>query len=139
MKTIPYLTLNGNAEEALQFYQGVFGGKTEMTRFREMPADPNMTVSEKWADKIMHGSLTTDHGLVVYFSDTFEGMSVTTGDNITIHVEFDSEEKLRSIFDPLSSGGTVTMPVDTVFWGAVYGSLIDRFGTSWGLEYELPS
>jgi len=64
---------------------------------------------------------------------------VTAGDNITIHVESDSEQRLRSVFDVLVQGGRVTMPVDTMFWGAVYGSLVDTFGTVWRLHYRLPA
>jgi PhnB protein len=53
-------------------------------------------------------------------------------------VEFDSEDELRRVFDALSAGGTVNMPVNKTFWGAVYGDLVDRFGIGWGLDYELP-
>lgn len=139
MKMIPYLVFNGTAEAAMEFYQEVLGGKTEMTRFSEMPPDPDMSVSEEWANKVMHGSLTTDGGLELFFSDTFEGMPATIGDNVTVHIEVDSEEQSRKVFDALSDGAEITMPLEKVFWGAVYGSLIDRFGVSWGVNFQIPS
>jgi PhnB protein len=139
MKIIPYVTLNGDTEAAISFYQKVFGGKVEIMRFDQMPPDPEMSVSTQWAQKVMHGSLKIDDDVTIYFSDTFEGMPVSFGDSITIHLEFDSEEKLRTTFNLLVEGGRITMPVDTMFWGAIYGSLVDKFGIPWGLHFEIPA
>lgn len=71
-------------------------------------------------------------------SDVFEGGSVTAGDNITVHIDVDLESDVRRFFDGLCEGATVTMPVETRFWGAVYDSLIDRFGINWEFHFDLP-
>ena len=134
MQIVPYLTFNGNCEEALGFYQGVFGGEPDIMRFREIPPQEGIEVSDRWKEKIMHAELVIDDQLL-YFSDTFEGMEVTAGDSVTVHINVDSEEELRRLFSVLSEGGKVTMPVDTMFWGAVYGSLTDKFGINWGFDY----
>ncbi|MBU0954209.1 MAG: VOC family protein [Spirochaetes bacterium] len=139
MKIISYLNFNGNAEEALNFYQQVFGGQTSVMHFSEMPADPETPVSPQWAGKLMHGSLEMEDGQYLYLSDSFEGSQVRFGDSITVHLEFDSEDALRRTFGQLSEGATITMPVEKVFWGAIYGSLVDKFGIPWGLHYELPA
>jgi PhnB protein len=60
------------------------------------------------------------------------------GDNVSVHIDVDSEQDVQKYFDALADGGRVTMPVAKQFWGAVYGSLVDRFGIGWGLHYQLP-
>jgi PhnB protein len=138
MKMIPYLNLPGNAEEAMSFYKDVFGGKTEISRWSEMPPNPKMPVSDAWQNKVMHGSLSIREDVTIYFSDSREEETATLDNSVYIHVEFDSEDELRKAFDALSAGGKVNMPVDKTFWGAVYGDLFDRFGIFWGLHYQLP-
>ena len=138
MKLIPYINLSGNAEEAMNFYKNVFGGKTEIMRWSEMPPNPKMPVSEGWRNKVMHGSLYIREDVPIFLSDSIQGETKALGNNVFIHIEFDSEKELRKIFDALSDGGKVNMPVDKMFWGAVYGDLIDKFGVGWGLHYQLP-
>jgi PhnB protein len=138
MKIIPYINFTGNAEEAMNFYEEVFGGEIEIQRWGEMPPNPEMPVSDDWQNKIMHGSLTIREDVTIYLSDFWEEGEETCSHNVSLHVEFDSEDELRKAFDALSVGGTVNMPVDKTFWGAIYGDLIDRFGIGWGLHYQLP-
>ena len=138
MTLTPYLNLTGNAEEAMNFYQEVFGGKTEIQRWSEMPPNPHMSVDDAWKNKVMHGSLTIRDNVTIYLSDSWAGQEAPVNNNVFLHVEFDSEDELRKAFDILSAGGKVNMPVDKTFWGAVYGDLIDKFGTGWGLHYQLP-
>ena len=138
MRLIPYINLTGNAEEAMNFYRDIFGGKTEIMRWSEMPPNPKMPVSDEWKNKVMHGSLTIRENVMIYLSDSWVDEEKPINNNIVIHVEFDSEDELRKAFDALSAGGEVNMPVDRMFWGAVYGDLVDKFGTRWGLDYQLP-
>lgn len=138
MMLIPYINLSGNAEEVMNFYRDVFGGKTEIMRWSEMPPNPKMPVSDEWKNKVMHGSLTIRENVMIYLSDSWVDEEKPINNNIVIHVEFDSEDELRKAFDALSAGGEVNMPVDRMFWGAVYGDLVDKFGTRWGLDYQLP-
>jgi PhnB protein len=138
MKIIPYINLSGEAEEAMNFYKEVFGGKLELQRWREMPPNPEMPVSEDWQNKIMHGALTIREDVTIYVSDSWLEGEGPYHNNVVLHVEFDSEDELRKAFAALSAGSTVNMPVDTTFWGAVYGDLVDKFGIGWGLHYQLP-
>lgn len=138
MKLIPYLNLPGNAEEAMNFYKNVFGGKTEINRWSDMPPNPKMPVSDSWQNKVMHGSLSIREDVTIYFSDSREEGTVTPDNSVYVHVEFDSEDELRKAYDALSASGKVNMPVDKTFWGAVYGDLVDKFGIFWGLHYQLP-
>ena len=139
MKAIPYLSYNGTCEEAVLFYRTVLGGEAQFTRFSDLPGDQGIPVRDAWKSKIMHAALTFGDGVVLYFSDTWEETPLTVGSNATVHLSVDSEEDVRRIVAGLSHGGEVTMPADRTFWGAVYGSLIDKYGVQWGVEYELPS
>lgn len=138
MQLVPYINFSGNAEEAMNFYQGVLGGQTEIMRWSEMPPNPQMPVSDDWKNSVMHGALTTRDGVTIYFADSPLLVDSGTGNNVQLHLEFDSEDELRRVYEAFSDGGTVNMPVDRTFWGAVYGDLTDKFGISWGLHYQLP-
>jgi len=138
MRAIPYLTFDGTAEEALNLYRSVLGGELSIMRFGEMPPDETMPISDAWKNKVMHAALIFGDDQMLYVSDIFEGGTVQRGDNMTVHIDVDTEEEVQRFFDGLSEGATITMPVERQFWGAVYGSLIDRFGISWGFHFDLP-
>ena len=95
MKIVRYMIFNGNCENALDFYKSILGGESEVTRYSDMPDDAGMSVSEDWGNKVMHGSLQLADDFVLYLSDAWEGSSVTTGDNVSVHLVLDSEEDLR--------------------------------------------
>jgi PhnB protein len=138
MTLTPYLNLTGNAEEAMNFYKEVFGGKTEIQRWSEMPPNPEMPVDDAWKNKVMHGSLTIRDNVTIYLSDSWVDAEAPVNNNVVLHVEFDSEDDVRKAFAALSEGGKVNMPVGKTFWGAVYGDLVDKFGVGWGLHFQLP-
>lgn len=138
MKAIPYLSFNGDCEEAVRFYHAALGGKLEIMRYEDLPAGGGMPpAGEGWAKKVMHASLGFADGAYIYFSDSFEGSAVAKGDYATVHVVVDAEAKVYDIVKKLSAGGRVTMPPEKTFWGSVYGSLVDKFGVPWGVEFEL--
>ena len=138
MKFIPYLSFEGNAEEALEFYAEIFNGTiSRVMRWNEMPIDETtQPIPENYKNKILHSELTIGSN-VIYLSDTFPGMKVAYGNSISININPQSEEELRLIFDKLSSGGEVEMPVGEMFWDSVFGSLTDKYGINWSLDYEI--
>jgi len=75
----------------------------------------------------------------IYLSDTFPGMKIKQGNAIEINITPGSEAELRSLFDKLVTGGKVQMPIEKMFWGSLFGSLTDKFGIGWNLDYELKS
>lgn len=137
MKITPYISFKGNCEEAILFYQEVFGGDIQIMRFRELPEDEGIPISEKWLDKVMHSSLTFEDGHCVYFSDVLENHDLVMGTNSTIHLNVDSEKAVYEIVEKLSKGGKIDMPAGKVFWGSVFGNLTDKFGLNWGIEYQI--
>jgi PhnB protein len=138
MTTInPYLLFNGNAEQAFNFYRSVFDGDfTMIQRFKDTPEADKVSSSEK--DRLVHVSLSLGKGSVLMGSDTAEsiGQKVTVGNNFSISVNAESEDEVRRLFNGLSAGGTVTMPLGKTFWGAYFGMFIDLYGVTWMISYD---
>ena len=124
----PYLFLDGNAREAINFYKDVFGAEIEMIEtFEKCP----IPVDDSWKDKVLHASLKIQ-GFDIMISDGKCPGDVKMGDNVHLSVWMDDEEKLRSAFDAISaSGGKVTMPLEKAFWGRLFGGAVDQFGIHW--------
>jgi PhnB protein len=123
----PYLGFRGNAKQAMEFYQSVFGGELTSSTFAEFGAgeDP----AER--DNIMHSSLTTDSGFVLMASDIPSSMEYTPGNNYSISLSGDDEAELRGYWDKLSDQGTVMMALERAPWGDSFGMCVDAFGVSW--------
>jgi PhnB protein len=129
----PYLTFNGNAREAMEFYHSVFGGQLRINTFGEFgSSDPAI------ADKVMHAMLTTDQGYILMASDIAPGMPYNPGNTITCSLSGDPGEGLEQTWEKLSDGGTVTMPFEKQVWGDVYGMCIDKFGIPWMVDIAQP-
>lgn len=136
MKLIPYLSFDGNAEEAFNFYMDVFGAESEgITRYDNMPEKNKLP--QDYLNKVLHVSLEFD-GNALYLCDVPPGMESLKGNNIKVHIDMDSEEQLRELFTKLSAGGEVEMAPEKTFWNAIYTTFTDRYGIDWGLHYELP-
>ena len=129
----PYLTFNGNAREAMEFYQSVFGGELRISTFGEFGSSDPAT-----ADKVMHAMLTTDQGYTLMASDTAPGMPYNPGSTITCSLSGDPGEGLEEAWEKLSDGGTVTMPFEKQMWGDLYGMCIDKFGIPWMVDVAQP-
>ena len=138
MATInPYLNFPGNTEEAFNFYKSVFGGEfTVLQRFKETPVAEQMPANEQ--DKIMHIALPIGNGNTLMGTDTLESMeqTLTQGNNLSIAIQVESEAEADKLFNGLSAGGQVTMPLEKVFWGAYFGMCTDKFGVQWMVNYN---
>jgi PhnB protein len=132
----PYLNFGGNCEEAFNFYKSVFGGEfLTVMRFKDVPAEYQMAESE--GEKIMHVSLPIGSGNVLMGSDRPAAMGPTTnGNSYFISINTESEAEASKLFNGLSVGGQVTMPLDKAFWGAYFGMLTDKFGIQWMVNYD---
>jgi len=136
-RTSTYLNFPGNTEEAFNFYKSVF--KTEfhgngIQRFGDIPPlEGQPPLSEADKKLIIHVELPIIGGHILMATDAPEsmGFKVTTGNNMHINIEPDSREETKRLFDALSKGGNVSMPLQDMFWGAYFGSCTDRFGINW--------
>ena len=139
-KLNPYLSFKGTCEEAFNFYKSVFGNEFLFVgRFNDMPENTNYPISESEKDKIMHISLPISAETVLYGCDITQSFESSTdaGSNISLSIETDSIEEATRIFNGLSSGGNVTMPLDKTFWDAYFGMFTDKFGINWMVNYDL--
>ena len=123
----PYLSFRDNAKEAMTFYQSVFGGQLALSTFGEYHASEDPAEQ----DKIMHGMLTAEKGMVLMGADTPNGMDYTPGSSISVSLSGSDEAELRGYFDKLADGGKVTVPMEQAPWGDIFGMCTDKFGTDW--------
>jgi len=132
----PYLNFPGTTEEAFNFYKSVFGGEFSMLqRFGDAPGCENVAESDR--NKIMHVSLPISDGYVLMATDATEsmGFKLNVGNNSYICISPDSKEEATRLFNGLSAGGNIEMPLQDMFWGAYYGSFTDKFGIKWMVNY----
>lgn len=140
VKLNPYLNFDGQCEAAFNLYKKVFGGEFAgqgVMRFGDMPPSEEFPVSDEVKNRVMHVSLPVG-GETLMGSDTMPGMGspFQKGVNAYVSIHPDSREEADRIFNELSEGGTIEMPMADMFWGDYYGSLIDRFGTPWMINYN---
>ncbi len=132
-----YLNFDGNALEAFEFYRSVFGGEFDgVMRFRDFDDDA-MGVPEADRDKIAHISLPLANGVGLMASDVAgpQADSFSPGNNVYIYLETESGAEADRVFEGLSAGGTVEMPLQATAWAEKYGTVVDRFGVQWMLSY----
>ncbi|UTA70380.1 VOC family protein [Emticicia sp. 21SJ11W-3] len=137
-----YLNFAGNTEEAFLFYKSVF--RTDFVgkgiqRFGDIPAVPgNPPVADAVKNMILHVELpiTAHHILMATDAPKEMGFTLTLGNNMHISIEPDTREEAKRIFDELSAGGVVSMPLEDMFFGAYFGSFTDKFGINWMINYQ---
>lgn len=133
----PYINFNGNAEEAFHFYKSVFGGEfAQITRFKEM-SSPEFPVSEKEANKIMHISLPIGKNFL-FANDVPESMGkVNENENRSkISIRAESKEEADKLFNGLSTGGQIEMPIKDSPWGSYFGMFRDKYGIEWTVDFD---
>lgn len=133
----PYLNFDGNAEEAFRFYQSVFGGELFV---QKMSSVPDFEVPESEKNRAMHVGLPIGKGQYLMASDCLpsQGHVLKQGNNNYISVSTDSREEADKLFNGLSAGGTVEMPMADMFWGDYFGSFVDKFGVCWMINFTNP-
>jgi PhnB protein len=125
----PYITLNGNAREALEFYREVLGGETNISTFAEY----NASDDPAFADKVMHGQLETPSGFTLMVSDSPPGAPAQENSGIQISLSggADTDEELSGYYEKLAAKGTVVEPQVTAPWGDKFGMVTDPYGVLW--------
>lgn len=137
MKINTYLTFRDNCREAFEYYRNCFGGDFEsLSTFADGPAD--MGIDKDYGHLIMHVSLPIGSGRLMG-SDYVPGFGppLTVGNNFSLSLQPASREEADAIFEKLSDGGAVTMPLQETFWGSYFGALTDRFGVNWQVNFDL--
>lgn len=137
MATInPHINYNGNAEEAFTFYKSVFGGEFErIIRFKEL-SNTEHPISEKEANKIMHIALPIGNCLLMGNDvPEFLGQTNENENRSKIAIVAESKEEADKLFNGLSAGGQVEMPIGDSPWGSYFGMFRDKYGVEWMVDF----
>jgi PhnB protein len=122
----PYLSFNGNARQAMEFYQKALGGKLTVNTYGEY-GDP----SAPEANNLMHGQLETDAGFTLMGADNPPGMPYDAGSNFAVSLSGEDLDELKGYWEKLSQGATIEVPLEKQMWGDEFGQLTDQFGVKW--------
>ena len=130
MELHPYLNFDGKTAEAMNFYAEALGGTLQIMRFGDSP----MPVPPEHKDRVMHATLRTP-GLTIMASDTMPGQPSTPGNTVHLSLNFSTVEEQDRVWEKLSPGATITMPLAQQFFGR-FGMLTDRYGNSWMFHFS---
>lgn len=131
-----YLNFMGNTEEAFEFYKAIFGTEYEapIQYMKDVPTDPSMPpLPEDEKNKVMHVALPITAGHLLMGTDMLKSMGheLKLGNNMSINVMPDTLAETKRLFAALSEGGSEEMPLQEMFWGDMFGALVDKFGVRW--------
>lgn len=131
-----YISFNGEASEAMAFYQSVFGGELTSDTFGGFNEKSGgaVPVADEDKDKIMHAQLVGDNGIKLMAADIPQGMEYTPGQQVALTLNGDDEALLTAYWNKLNDGAQVSIPLSKVEWGDMYGMLIDKFGIKWMVD-----
>jgi PhnB protein len=129
----PYISFDGNARQAMEFYKSVLGGTLTLNTFGEFGAKDSPE-----ADKIMHGMLESDSGFTLMGADAPPGMEHNAGNNFAVSLSGDNGDELRGYWDKLSNAGAVSVPLEKQMWGDEFGMCTDQFGIAWMVNIGQP-
>ncbi|MGC0327726.1 PhnB protein [Streptomyces sp. SAI-170] len=129
----PYLSFDGDARQAMEFYKEVFGGTLTLNTYADFRPE-----GVPQPDNIMHAMLETSAGFTLMGADSPPGMEVTAGNNIAVSVSGDDDAALRGYWEKLSADSQVSVPLEKQMWGDVFGMCTDRFGVSWMIDITEP-
>ena len=133
----PHINFNGNAEEAFNFYKSVFGGAfTKIIRFKDLSGTEH-PIAENEANKIMHIALPIGKNILMG-NDVPEFMGrVNENENRSkISISAESRDEADKLFNGLSEGGEIEMPIEDSPGGSYFGMFRDKFGIEWMVEFE---
>lgn len=134
----PHINFNGNAEEAFTFYQSVFGGAfAKVIRLKDI-SSAEFPVAEKDEHKIMHIALPIGKTNMLMGNDVPEFMGKVNENEhrSKIAVSAESKEEADHIFNGLSAGGAIEMPIEDSPWGTYFGMFRDKYGIEWMVEFD---
>ncbi|MDQ1141988.1 VOC family protein [Pedobacter agri] len=133
----PHNNFNGNAEEAFNFYKSAFGGEFQrIVRFKDLSSE-EFPVDESEANKIMHIALSIGHNTLMGNDvPAFMGKVDENENRSKISVSAESREEADRLFQALSAGGTVEVPIDDSMCGSYFGMFRDKFGIEWMVNFE---
>ncbi|WP_068496606.1 VOC family protein [Paenibacillus kribbensis] len=138
-RLIPYITMDGNAKEAIEFYEKALDAQQLFVQtFGEMPENPDFPIPAEVKGRIGHATLKVGETELM-FSDTFPGSPFSSGNQVSICITTDSVEQAGKMFDALQQGGQVGMPLQETHFSPAYGNVTDKFGVTFQIFTEARS
>ncbi|USG64810.1 VOC family protein [Brevibacillus ruminantium] len=136
VRLFPYLIMNGNAKEAIAFYEKALEAQVVFsTSFGDMPENPEFTMPEEAKGLVAHATIKVGETDMM-FSDAFPGQPHQIGNQVTICVTTNDKEKAKQFFDALQEGGQVQMPLQETHFSPAYGIVTDKFGVTFQIFTE---
>jgi PhnB protein len=136
LRLSPYLMMNGNAKEAIEFYEKALDAQVLFSQtFGEMPENPDFPLPEEAKGLISHAMVKVGETDLM-FSDNFPGQDSQIGDQVTICLSTEDIEKSEQIFEALKQSGQVKMPLEETFFSPAYGIVTDKFGVTFQIYTE---
>ncbi|QHW32409.1 VOC family protein [Paenibacillus rhizovicinus] len=136
-RLIPYLVLNGNSQEAIDFYVSALDAVPMFKQtFGEMPSNPDFPLPDSAKDRIGHAMIKVGESDLM-FSDTFPGQPHQDGSQVTICLSTNDAAQATRYFNALSDGGTVNVPLQETHFSPAYGSVTDKFGIQFQVIAEV--
>jgi len=135
----PYLNFNGNTEEVFNFYRSAFGGEfLYIGRYKDVPHADKASFKIQNDNKIMHVTLPISKETLLMGCDDPAGLEPANGlnTNISLSINTGSKEEADRLFNKLSIGGQIKMPMNQTFWGSYFGMFTDQFGINWMISFE---
>ena len=131
----PFIVFKGNCEDAFEYYKSVFGGEYQFIyRYGDVPSDETPSGYE---DKILHVSLPLLGNVNLMGMDTVDDTQKSGAGLVAIGLRLNEESETFSLFNALSDGGTVTVPLTKTFYADFFGQIIDRFGVAWSFNCNI--
>jgi len=134
---VAYVTFNGNTEEAFNFYKSALGGDiVNIQRFSNSPGGAQMPEADR--EKIMHIALEAPNNIKLMGNDHLDimGGPFNAGNNFSLSFHPDTEAAADKLFNSLSAGGTITVPMSKAPWGDYFGMFTDKFGIKWMINHQ---
>ena len=132
----PYLCFNGNCQEALDFYAKALNGRAEFITTYAMYKTAYPDIPVGWDDKIMHATFKADMVTFMLADMPSKSNANTASLAISLCLNFTNTQTQAQVFNALSVDGIITMQLQDTFWGATFGTITDKFGVKWMLNYD---
>ncbi len=133
MTVRPYLTFNGNCAEAITLYEKAFMTKATISKFKDMPPNPNFSIPEEFMERILQATLPFGDNFI-RLSDCGPMNNLNTSDTEKIAIAVEAKvDVIKNAFAVLEEAGSVGMPLAETFFSPCHGVVYDKFGVMWNL------